>query len=77
MKHTQVRSFHAVALEGSFTSAAKCLNLSQATITQQVRQLEKHYGVEHFHRLGRRIELSEVGRSLLSATNRPPTRLCY
>ena len=70
MYFSQLRSFQAVALEGSFTNAAKRLNLSQPTITQQVRQLEMVYGVELFYRLGRRIELREVGRSLLTATER-------
>jgi len=70
MYFAQLRSFQAVAIEGSFTSAAERLNLSQPTITQQVRQLERVYGVELFYRQGRRIELSDVGRSLLTATER-------
>ena len=70
MYFTQLRSFQAVALEGSFTNAAERLNLSQPTITQQVRQLETMFNVELFHRQGRRVELSEVGRSLLTATER-------
>lgn len=70
MHFTQLRSFQAVALEGSFTSAAERLNLSQPTITQQVRQLEAMFSVELFHRQGRQIELSEVGRALLTATER-------
>ena len=70
MYFTQLRSFQAVALEGSFTSAAERLNLSQPTITQQVRQLETVFGVELFHRQGRRIELSEVGKLLLTATEK-------
>lgn len=68
MHFTQLRAFQAVALEGSFTSAAERLNLSQPTITQQVRQLETMFNVELFHRHGRRVELSEVGKSLLTTT---------
>ncbi len=70
MHFTQLRSFQAVALEGSFTGAAERLNLSQPTITQQVRELESIFRVELFHRQGRRIELSEVGKSLLLVTER-------
>ena len=70
MYFTQLRSFQAVAIEGSFTRAAERLNLSQPTITQQVRHLERVFGVELFHRYGRRVELSEVGRTLLTATER-------
>ena len=70
MYFTQLRSFQAVAIEGSFTRAAERLNLSQPTITQQVRHLERVFGVELFHRQGRQVELSEVGRALLTATER-------
>jgi len=70
MYFTQLRSFQAVALEGGFTSAAERLNLSQPTITQQVGELEDKFGVELFHRQGRRVELSEVGKSLLTVTER-------
>ncbi|MDH3701368.1 MAG: LysR substrate-binding domain-containing protein [Alphaproteobacteria bacterium] len=70
MYFTQLRSFQAVALEGSFTGAAERLNLSQPTITQQVGDLEGVFDVELFHRQGRRVELSEVGKSLLTITER-------
>ena len=70
MYFTQLRSFQAVALEGSFTGAAERLNLSQPTITQQVGDLEGVFSVELFHRQGRRVELSEVGKSLLTITER-------
>ena len=70
MHFTQFRSFQAVALEGSFTGAAERLNLSQPTITQQVGELETFFRVELFNRQGRRIELSEVGKSLLMVTER-------
>lgn len=70
MYFTQLRSFQAVALEGSFTGAAERLNLSQPTITQQVGELEGVFSVELFHRQGRRVELSELGKSLLTITER-------
>ncbi len=70
MYFTHWRSFQAVALEGSFTGAAKRLHRSQPTVTRQVTDLEKIFGVELFHRRGRRVELSEVGKALLSITER-------
>ena len=36
MRHTQLRSFHAVAQRLSFTAAARELGVSQPTITTQV-----------------------------------------
>ena len=70
MGYTQLRSFHAVAIEGSFTVAARKLGRSQPTITAQVRELEQKYDVELFHRMGNKIELSPLGRTLLSITQR-------
>ncbi|MET4578511.1 LysR substrate-binding domain-containing protein [Ottowia thiooxydans] len=65
MRLTQLRSFHAVATEGSFTRAAQLLHVSQPTVTTQVQQLEELYKVELFHRTGRRIRPTEIGERLL------------
>jgi len=70
MKFTQVRSFHAVAQTGSFTAAAKKLNVSQPTITEQVQNLEATYDIELFNRQHRKPRLTAVGRSLLEITQR-------
>ena len=66
MRLTQLRSFHAVARAGSFTRAAELLNVSQPTITMQVRLLEDAYGVQLFHRSGRRVMLTSLGERLLA-----------
>jgi aminoethylphosphonate catabolism LysR family transcriptional regulator len=65
MRLTQLRSFHAVATEGSFTRAAESLHVSQPTVTTQVGQLEALYKVELFHRTGRRVRPTEIGERLL------------
>lgn len=65
MRLTQLRSFHAVATEGSFTRAAQSLHVSQPTVTTQVRQLEELYQVELFHRTGRRVRPTVIGERLL------------
>ena len=70
MRHTQLRSFHAVAQSGSFTAAARELGVSQPTITTQVKSLEDEFGIELFVRRGRRIELTETGGGLLDITRR-------
>ena len=56
ISYTQLRSFHAVADTGGFTAASKVLHVGQPTITAQVRALEEFYGVELFHRRGRRVD---------------------
>ncbi len=70
MKYTQVRSFHAVAKAGSFTGAARDLNIAQPTVTEQVRELEATYGIEVFNRAQRKIKLTTTGRSLFEITQR-------
>lgn len=65
MRLTQLRSFYAVARAGGFTRAAEQLNVSQPTITTQVRFLEESYDVELFHRSGRRVRLTEMGEQLM------------
>ena len=66
----QLRCFHAVATEGSFTSAAKALGVGQPSITTHVKALEDYYGVELFSRHGHHVEPTELGRSLLGVTQR-------
>ncbi len=70
MKYTQIRSFHAVAKAGSFTGAARDLNVSQPTVTEQVKELEATYGIEVFNRARRKVKLTTTGRSLFDITHR-------
>lgn len=64
----QLRSFHAVAITGSVTAAAKLLHVGQPTVTTQLRQLESTYKVELAHRLHNGIRLTETGQKLLTLT---------
>ena len=64
----QLRSFHAVAQEKSFTKAAAILHIGQSTLTVQVRALEETYGVELFLRSSRGLQLSVLGQALLEIT---------
>ena len=70
MSPTQARAFYAVATAGSFTAASKQLNVSQPTVTTQVRELEAYYGVELFHRHPRGVTLTDTGRGLLNFVRR-------
>ncbi|UXN70373.1 LysR substrate-binding domain-containing protein [Devosia neptuniae] len=67
---THLRSFHAVAENRGFTAAAGALNISQPTVTTQVKELEERYGVELLVRRGRRVELTETGAALFDITRR-------
>jgi aminoethylphosphonate catabolism LysR family transcriptional regulator len=70
MNHAQLRAFHAVASEGSFTRAAQALHVTQPTLSGQVKALEERYGVKLFDRRGRRVYPTELGQSLLDLTRR-------
>ncbi|RED49671.1 LysR substrate-binding domain-containing protein [Aestuariispira insulae] len=70
MNYSQLRAFHRVALEGSFTRAARALRVSQPTLSAQVKELEESYGVRLFDRRGRGVTLTQLGISLQSITNR-------
>ncbi len=70
MLYTQLRSFHAVANEGGFTAAARAINVGQPTITTQVKALEEYFRVELFHRRGRRVELTDLGKALFGLSQR-------
>ena len=70
MSFKQLRAFNAVAEFGSFTEAARRLNVSQSTVTLQVRELEARYNVELFHRHGRMTSLTDFGGALFTITRR-------
>ncbi|MFJ5367970.1 LysR substrate-binding domain-containing protein [Bosea sp. CER48] len=70
MRYTQLRSFHNVANAGGFNAAAEAYNISQPTLTAQIGALEHEFGVELFVKRGRRRELSDTGRQLLTITTR-------
>jgi aminoethylphosphonate catabolism LysR family transcriptional regulator len=59
-----------VASEGSFTRAAAALRVTQPTISAQVKELEDAHGVKLFERIGRRVEITELGRALFDITRR-------
>src|SRR4051812_19553264 len=56
--------FWAVARYGSVVRASTELRLAQPTISGQVRRLEDVLGVKLFDRVGRRLVLTEVGRTV-------------
>lgn len=66
--HKWLRSFHAVARNGSFTLAAEYLSVGQPTVSEQVSALENMFSVELFHRRGRSIEMTTAGRQLYAIT---------
>jgi len=60
----QLRSFVAVAEGEHVSRAAASLYLTQAAVTQQIRHLEQGLGLQLLERDGRRVRLTDAGRSL-------------
>lgn len=65
MTFEQLAIFVAVAEREHLTHAAEAIHLTPSAVSSAIKNLEAYYGVELFHRVGRRIELTETGRSFL------------
>ena len=62
-------TFETVARLGSFSAAAKELNVTQPAVSHAVNSLESHLGYSLFKRHGRWIELTQKGNKLFRATS--------
>jgi len=60
----QLKIFHTVATSGSFSRAAAQLMISQPSVSIQVGDLERQFGVELFEQAGKSVRLTEAGRIL-------------
>ena len=61
MNVNHLKAFYAVAKAKSFTHAAKQLNVSQPTLSMQVKSLEKRFAVPLIKRNKKTFELTEEG----------------
>ena len=64
MELRHIQTFQAIVKEGSFLRAAEKLMYAQSTITLHIQQLEAELGVKLFIRQGKKVQLTEAGRSL-------------
>lgn len=60
----QLRIFLAVAEHLHFTRAAETLYITQPAVSAAIQSLETEYSVKLFHRVGRRVEITEAGKLL-------------
>ncbi|MDA6068254.1 LysR substrate-binding domain-containing protein [Flavobacterium sp. AC] len=61
MELRQLRYFLKAKELLNFTEAANSLNISQSTLSQQIKQLEDELQIPLFNRIGKRITLTEAG----------------
>ena len=66
----QLRAFMEVVKLGSFSAAARRLNLTQPAISLQIRELESRCGVSLVERVGKRAFPTAAGRDLLAYAQR-------
>lgn len=62
----QLQTFIVLSRLLNFRATAEELNYSQSTISDHIRNLEQELGVNLFERLGRKVFLSEEGKTLIS-----------
>ena len=62
--------FLAVADQGSFTSAARALNISPPVVTRGIAELESRLGVALFHRSTRAVSLTDEGAGFIDRARR-------
>lgn len=65
MELFQIRYVLAAAETLNFTRAAERCNVSQPALTKAVKAIEQELGTQLFHRDGKRVSLSDFGRSIL------------
>ena len=65
-----LRTFSAVAAEGSFAAAAPRVALTQAAVGQQMRALESELRRPLFERQGKAVVLNDAGRALVPQVRR-------
>src|SRR6185437_3938986 len=66
----QLRALIEVVELGSFSAAARRLNLTQPAVSLQIRELESRCGLELVERLGREVHATPPGRALLAYARR-------
>lgn len=68
--HQHLRAFHAIAVEGGVSRAARRLNVSQPTLSQQLKSLEARHGVTLFESRKTPLKLTAAGRDLFALTHK-------
>lgn len=68
LNYNHVYYFHVVAAEGSIVRGAERLGVTQPTVSEQLRQLERTLGVTLFERTSAGLKLTDVGRRAYAET---------
>ena len=63
------------AAQGTIARAADALSFTPSAVSQQLAQLQREAGVELFRKTGRRLELTDAGRTLVARADELLTRV--
>jgi DNA-binding transcriptional LysR family regulator len=63
----QLRTFYAIAMEGSFSQAARRLNLSQSTLSKQLKAFEDRHQISIFNGRTPPLKLTPAGEALMAS----------
>lgn len=61
----ELRALVSCSDHGSVSRAAETLNLTQSAVSRSIRTLEERLGVQLFHRVRKRLHLSDAGRAMV------------
>ncbi len=53
----------------NYTQAAQLLGITQPALTQQIKKLERTVGAPLFYSVGKKLHISDAGRTMLEATH--------
>lgn len=70
MDSQNLQTFCTVVSEGSMTAAASKLSITQPAVSQQIRQLEKHFGTKLLVRNSRKVRPTIQGQILYENSNK-------
>lgn len=70
LNYNHLYYFHVAAIEGSVAGAANRLGITQPTVSEQLRSLERMLGSELFERTQTGLRLTEPGRMTFQLTSR-------
>src|ERR1700738_1600487 len=71
----RMRLLREVALRGTIAATAEAMSYTPSAVSQQLSALEKEAGTELLERNGRRVRLTEAGRTLVAHTESVLTEL--
>ena len=70
MELRQLKYFQKVAELQNFSEASRLLNITQSTLSQQIKKLEEELNVTLLLRDSHHVQLTDIGEAILPAINR-------